>query len=50
MPWSQIFNMANMSFDAIRENKILSKIYEFPVVPVHEGGSVQEAQHVCTPI
>ena len=49
MPKSQLFNMANMSFDAIRENKILSKFSKFTVVPVHEGGSVQEAQHVCTP-
>ena len=27
-----IFNVANMSFNAIRENKILSKIFEFTVI------------------
>ena len=31
MPWSQILNVANMSFKAIRENKILAKISEFSV-------------------
>ena len=29
MPWSRIFNVVNMSFNAIRENKILAKISEF---------------------
>ena len=29
MPKSRIFNVANMSFNAIRENKILAKISEF---------------------
>ena len=32
MPWSRIFNFANISFDAIRENKILKKIFGFTVV------------------
>ena len=31
MPSSQIFNVPNMSFNAIRENKFLMKISEFPV-------------------
>ena len=31
MPKSQIFNIANMSFNAIRENKMLAKISEFTV-------------------
>ena len=32
MPKSRIFNVANMSFNAIREIKILTKISEFTVV------------------
>ena len=32
MPKSRSFNVANMSFNAIRENKILSKISEFTVI------------------
>ena len=32
MPKPQIFNMANMSFITISENKILSKISEFTVL------------------
>ena len=32
MPRSRIFKGANMSFNAIRENKILAKIYEFTEV------------------
>ena len=31
MPLSQIFNVANMPFNAIRENKILTNISEFTV-------------------
>ena len=31
MPLSRDFNVANTSFNAIRENKILAKISEFPV-------------------
>ena len=31
MPLSHIFNMANMSFNTIRENKILANILEFIV-------------------
>ena len=31
MPYSLILNVANMSFNAIRENKILMKISEFTV-------------------
>ena len=31
MPKSRIFNMENMSFNVIRENNILAKIYEFTV-------------------
>ena len=31
MPLSQIFNVANMSFNAIRENKVLMKTSEFTV-------------------
>ena len=38
MPWSRILNVANMSFNAIRENKILTKISEF-TVHVHYGNS-----------
>ena len=29
MPLSQIFNVANVSFNAIRENKILTKIINY---------------------
>ena len=32
MPKSRIFTIANMSFNAIRENKILAKISEFTVL------------------
>ena len=32
MPFSRIFIVANMSFNAIRENKILAKISEFTVI------------------
>ena len=31
MPLSRIFNVENMSFNAVRENKILTKITEFTV-------------------
>ena len=31
MPKLQVFNIANMSFNAIRENKILAKISRFTV-------------------
>ena len=31
MPLSRIFNIENMSFNALRENKILEKISEFTV-------------------
>ena len=31
MRWLRILNVANMSFNAIRENKILAKISEFTV-------------------
>ena len=33
MPLARIFNFANMSFNAIRENKILVKISEFTLFP-----------------
>ena len=32
MPLLRFFNVANMSFNAIRDNKILTKIPEFTVV------------------
>ena len=32
MPYSQIFNVENMSFIAIRKNKILTKISEFTIL------------------
>ena len=32
MPQSRIPNVANMPFNAIRENKILAKISEYPVL------------------
>ena len=32
MPRSPIFNVANMSLNAIRENKMLAKISEFTVI------------------
>ena len=35
MPLSLIFNVTNKSFNAIRENKILSKISEFTVQFAH---------------
>ena len=31
MPWLQILKVANMSFNAIRENKILANVSEFTV-------------------
>ena len=31
MPWSGMFNVANMSFNSIPENKIFVKISEFTV-------------------
>ena len=31
MPWSQFLNVANMSINNFRENKILVKISEFTV-------------------
>ena len=36
MPWLRFFNTENMSFNAIRENKILAKISEFTVVGLHK--------------
>ena len=36
MPLSRIFNVANMSFNAIRGNKILAKISEFTVYTKHK--------------
>ena len=37
MPESRVFKVANISFNAIRENKILAKISDFTVNrPVHE--------------
>ena len=33
MPYSQIYPITNMSFNAIRENKILTKISESTVDP-----------------
>ena len=35
MHMSLIFNIAHMSFDAIRENKILAKISEFTVIGLY---------------
>ena len=35
----RILNVANMSFKAIRENKIFAKIYEFTVVNYFLGFS-----------
>ena len=32
MPWSRSLNILYMSFNAIRENKILAKISEFTVL------------------
>ena len=37
MPSSRIFNMANMSFKAICENKIFTKISEFTVYLLNHG-------------
>ena len=34
MPQLRIFNVANMSFKAVRENKIIAKIPEFTVFDV----------------
>ena len=31
MPKAQIFYLANMSFNAVRKNKIIVKIYDFTV-------------------
>ena len=36
MPQLLIFNVANMSFNAIRQNKILAKISEFTIFPASE--------------
>ena len=32
MPWSQIFGVANMSFNAIHENKVFAKVSGFTVL------------------
>ena len=37
MPQSQVFNIANMSLKAIRENKILAKMSEFTVFGYRNG-------------
>ena len=37
MPESQIFNVAKMSLNVIRENKILTKVSEFTVTPQPEN-------------
>ena len=37
MPSLQIFNMANMSFNTIRENKIFTKISKFTVYLLNHG-------------
>ena len=36
MALSRFFNIANMSFNTIRENKILAKISDFTVVEIDE--------------
>ena len=41
MPESRIFNMENIPFNAIRENRILGKIPEFSVCTANElGGGI----------
>ena len=40
MPQSRFFNVANMSFYNIRENKILAIIFEFTVLHVVEWKTV----------
>ena len=40
MPWSRIFNVANMFFNAIPETKILAKISEFTVDLGSKGHSL----------
>ena len=40
MPLLQVFHVANMSFNAFRENKILAKISEFTVATFEEGHTV----------
>ena len=39
MPLSRIFNVANMSFNTTRENKILAKISELTVLNGYEKKS-----------
>ena len=41
MPKSRIFNVANMSFKALRKNKILAKISEFTVLLMLGSGVVR---------
>ena len=41
MPWSRIFIVANMSFNAICENKILTKISEFTVTHLVSFGMMK---------
>ena len=48
MPCSQFFYIANVSFNAIRENKILSKISEFAVLKIDLGGVQYIVQHIFT--
>ena len=46
MPCLQFFYIANVSFNAIRENKILSKISEFAVLKIDLGGVQHIVQHI----
>ena len=43
MPCSRFFNVANVSFNAIRENKILVKISEFTVCKIALSNSISSA-------
>ena len=46
MPLSLIFNAANMSFNAIRENKILAKISGFTVVFRYPSSDLMHIQDI----
>ena len=47
MPKSRIFNVAIMSFNAFRENKVLAKISEFTVISVMPVRNFNKISHFC---
>ena len=47
MPKSRISNVANMSFNAIRKNKILAKIFEFTILGFKAKSPVFRTSSLC---